>query len=82
MDPPPIPEEFIKAGPNPSNCAAQSMTSASNSVQAGLDVHYLKLSAFFAASYVDRRRTLKPGLQALVAYISAMIPSNVQAVGK
>ena len=37
---PPTPDEFKNAGLRPSNLAAQSMTTASNSVHAGLANHW------------------------------------------
>ena len=45
MEPPPIPEVFVKADDRPRRLADQSITIASNSVQAGLLNHYTRTSA-------------------------------------
>jgi hypothetical protein len=73
---------LANAEDNPSKFAAQSITMASSSVQAGLHDHYRGLQKRINLRVIKQMRTLKPGLVVLEEYSSPKIPSNVQAVGK
>lgn len=66
-EPPPVSDAFRNAGLNPNSWAAQSITEASNSVQAGLDDHYSDqfISIFWDHkwSYIESRITCTGGVQ-------------------
>src|SRR5258708_22427636 len=75
---------FQKTPSNPNILAAQSMTVASSSVQAGLANHYIMSAKLTCVSQLKptSKRTLKPGLAVLEDSKSPSIPSKVLAVGK
>jgi len=72
---------FKKVGLSPSSFAAQSITTASNSVHAGLLDHWKSHQPTWKIQNKKLLFTLNPGLQVLLEYKSPSIPSKVHAAG-
>ena len=84
MTPPPTSFAFQKMPSSPNILAAQSMTTASSSVHAGLANHCVmrQESISLLSRNIIIKHTLKPGLAVLEDSKSPSIPSKVLAVGK